>query len=67
MDGVRAMAAHIGLYAKALAKWLILAVFVGAVCGGVGLPSISAFMRPRPCGDDSHGFCGACRWRGLGL
>ena len=36
MDGVRAMAAHIGLYAKALAKWLILAVFVGAVCGGVG-------------------------------
>ena len=36
MDGVRAIAAHIGLYAKALTKWLILAVFVGAVCGGVG-------------------------------
>ena len=30
------LAAHIGLYVTALAKWLALAVLVGVICGVVG-------------------------------
>ena len=35
-DRLRALVAHVGLYVRALAKWLALAVLVGVVCGGVG-------------------------------
>ena len=31
-----ALLAHVGLYVQALAKWLVLAVFVGVLCGAVG-------------------------------
>ena len=31
-----ALLAHVGLYVRALVKWLILAVCVGTACGGVG-------------------------------
>ncbi len=36
MERLRALAAHVGLYISALAKWLTLAVFVGGSCGLVG-------------------------------
>ena len=33
---LRALAAHVGLYVRALTKWMVLAILVGIVCGGVG-------------------------------
>lgn len=33
---LRALAAHVGLYLGALAKWLALAVFAGGLCGFIG-------------------------------
>ena len=36
MARLRALAAHVGLYIAALAKWLALAVFAGGICGVIG-------------------------------